>query len=460
MSGKLKRKHGDLRSREKERQASGESRYIAVTLFLAFFIFTFIGAGNFIIVSLVGLFLCAIGLVQSSVRVDLWILVPLILYNGISLLSGYRTYGNTLDGYASTQSVFPVIYLLMSYLGSQERRLLKSLCAVWAGVMATIGIGQFVMAAFSGSATRLSGLMGNPNAMGAMLALGWFALQSCLREENGPALERFLRGLEFITLAALALTLSVGAFGALGIGVLVMHFYGKECFSSLLCRLAEMIFAGGCGILLYIAGNATNWPWLCLILCGYILIGAWYRGQFERELSDGKWAKLLICLTGALGAGVVAFLRPNAAATFAERLAMIRNGLGYLGVDPLLGVGPYQWRRLNLQDADTYFNTWHIHNVFVHVGVELGLIAMAMLAIAVVRHFRKREDPAQRGAFSAALVHNLMDTSFFYMATVPFLIMTAGDDEGKKRRLSGAAVKCMFSVFAVLFAWNMVQIFW
>ena len=34
MSGKLKRKHGDLRSREKERQASGESRYIAVTLFL------------------------------------------------------------------------------------------------------------------------------------------------------------------------------------------------------------------------------------------------------------------------------------------------------------------------------------------------------------------------------------------------------------------------------------------
>ena len=111
--------------------------------------------------------------------------------------------------------------------------------------MATIGIGQFVMAAFSGSATRLSGLMGNPNAMGAMLALGWFALQSCLREENGPALERFLRGLEFITLTALALTLSLGAFGALGIGVLVMHFYGKERFSSLLCRLAEMIFAGG-----------------------------------------------------------------------------------------------------------------------------------------------------------------------------------------------------------------------
>ena len=460
MSGKSTRKRRDLRVQAEERRAPGASRYISVTLFLAFFIFTFIGAGNFIIVSLVGLFLCAMGFVQSSVRADLWILVPLILYNGISLLSGYRTYGNTLDGYASTQSVFPVIYLLSSYLGDPDRRVLKRLCAAWVGVMAAIGIGQFVLAAFSGTATRLSGLMGNPNAMGAMLALGWFALQSCLREENGPALERLLQGLEFITLAALALTLSVGAFGALGIGVLVMHFCGRERFSSLLCRLAEMIFAGGCGILLYIAGNATNWPWLCLILCGYILVGAWFRGPFRQELSDGKWAKRLLCLAGVFGAGAVVFLRPNAAATFAERLAMIRNGLGYLGADPLLGVGPYQWRRLNLQDADTYFNTWHIHNVFVHVGVELGLIAMAMLIIAVIRYFRKREDPAQRGAFSAALVHNLMDTSFFYMATVPFLIMTAGDGGGKKYRLSGAAAKCIFGVFAALFAWNMVQIFW
>ena len=139
---------------------------------------------------------------------------------------------------------------------------------------------------------------------------------------------------------------------------------------------------------------------------------------------------------------------------------MIRNGLGYLGVDPLLGVGPYQWRRLNLQDGDTYFNTWHIHNVFVHVGVELGLIAMAMLLLIVVRHLRKREAPAQRGAFAAALTHNLMDTSFFYIATVPFLMMTAESASRDSRLLGRGAARCIFGVFAVLFAWNMVQIFW
>ena len=301
--------------------------------------------------------------------------------------------------------------------------------------------------------------MGNPNAMGAMLALGWFALQSCIGElgEEQTPLKRLLEGLEFLTLAALALTLSIGAFGALAVGVLAMHICGREDVSSLLRRLAELLFAGGCGVLLYIAGDSAGWPWLCLLLCVYLLAAAWCRGAFRQYLKEHGRVALLICLAGVCGAGIVVFLRPNAAATFLERLAMIRNGLGYLGADPLLGVGPYQWRRLNLQDGDTYFNTWHIHNIFVHVGVELGLIAMAMLIAVVVRHFRKREDPAQRGAFCAALTHNLMDTSFFYIATVPFLIMIAAKDEEKTRLLRGGAVKCIFGVFGTLFAWNTIQ---
>ena len=81
--------------------------------------------------------------------------------------------------------------------------------------------------------------------------------------------------MELITLAALALTLSIGAFGALGVGVIAMHIHGKERVSALICRGSEIIFAGGCGILLYVAGDYTDWPWLCLIICGYILISAW-----------------------------------------------------------------------------------------------------------------------------------------------------------------------------------------
>ena len=179
--------------------------------------------------------------------------------------------------------------------------------------------------------------------------------------------------------------------------------------------------------------------------------------MFKGYLAKRKWIRGLICLAGVCGAGILVFLRPNAAATFLERLAMIKNGLGYICESPFLGVGPYQWRWLNMLDTDPYFNTWHIHNVFVHVGVELGLPALAMLTVAMVRHLCKKEDKAQRGAFFAVLAHNLMDTSFFYIATVPFMIMISAQDEGKTRLLGGAVVKCIFSVFSVLFAWNTLQ---
>lgn len=89
--------------------------------------------------------------------------------------------------------------------------------------------------------------------------------------------------------------------------------------------------------------------------------------------------------------------------------------------------------------------------------MELGLIAMAMLLVTLIRHITKKEDSAGRGGFTAAVVHNLMDTSFFYMATVPFLMMTAGRDEEKEHRLGTAAVKCIFGAFSVLFLWNFIQ---
>lgn len=448
-----------MRKNIKEKQSSFKIPHITMMLFLTFFIFTFIGAGSIIVVSCVGLFLCIIGLMQSSVRVDLWILIPLIFYNVVSLFSGYRIYGTTVDGLASTQSVFPVVYLLAAYLSGGERTLLKRWCAIWVGMIAFIGFGQFTLSTFHGNADRLSGLMGNPNAMGAMLVLGWFALQSCIGEvqEGKPALKRFFQGLEFLTLIALALTLSFGSFGALGIGIIAMHIYGKGNLSTLILRTAEIVFAVGCGILLYIAGCTANWPWLCLVLSIYILSAAICQNAFRLYLADCRWISTLICLAGVCSAGVLLFLRPNAAATLTERLAMIKNGLGYFGKNPLLGVGPYQWRWLNLQDTDPYFNTWHIHNVFVHVGVELGLIALAMLIITAIRHASKREDEAQRGMFFASLIHNMMDTSFFYMATVPFLIMTAANDERRTRLLSGTVVKCIFGGFAALFTWNLIQ---
>lgn len=38
----------------------------------------------------------------------------------------------------------------------------------------------------------------------------------------------------------------------------------------------------------------------------------------------------------------VLLFRSNAASTFTERFQMMRNGLGYLFREPVLGLGPYQ----------------------------------------------------------------------------------------------------------------------
>ena len=452
-----KRKY--YQEKAKQQQNIFEISPIVVILFLSFFIFTVTGAGNITIISCIGVLLCMVGVIQSSVKVDLWIFIPLVIYIIISFISGYRIYGSTISGIAATQSVFPIVYLLIAYLSEVERLFLKRLCAFWIGMMACIGIIQFMITVYSNSASRLSGIMGNPNAMGAVMVLGWFALQSCLIDlKNQTSIQkRVLQALEFMVLIALALTLSFGAFGALGLGIIVMHVYGKESFSSFINKVVEVIFACGCGVLLYIAGDLACSFWLCILLTMYIIIASFYRDMMKMYFKDRKWLCCLICFIGVVGASLLLYLRPNAMATCMERFAMIKNGLTYLGENPLLGVGPYQCRLLNLYDSDPYFNTWHIHNVFVHIGVELGYIALAMLIIATLRHFFKKEDPAQRGMFFASFIHNMMDTSFFYIATIPFLMMCCGTDERKLHSLNGMVATCIFCGFAILFVWNMIQ---
>ena len=454
----MKKKQIPFRTDSMNRQEDLENRYVVVVLFLAFFIFTFLGAGNFIIVSGTGLLLCMVGLMRGPVRTDPWILVPLILYVAIGYISGLRTYGNTLDGYASTQSVFPVIYLLMSYLNDRERTWLKSLCSLWVGGMAPIGILEFTMAAFHGGMGRLSGIMGNPNAMGAMLVLGWFAVSSALNDVAGDkqSLRLCLHGAKYMMLVALALTMSIGAIGSLGVGLIAMIIYWKRGLDGFFSQAADIIFAMGCGVLLYAAANFTYWPWLSVAICIFILFSSSQIAGLEAYFRKYRVLTRLVFFAGLFGLILVLLLRPNALATFEERIAMMRNGLGYITDSPLLGIGPYQWRRLNLYDGDTYFNTWHIHNIFLHVGVELGLVALGMLLITLVRHALKQEDGSQRGEFAAAITHNLMDTSFFYMATVPFLIMTSAKDEKRTRALGKGTVRGIFGVFAVLFLWNFI----
>ena len=110
-----------------EKCSSWMEHVTLLLLFLAFFILTLCQTGTVLVIGLVGIILCMTGMMQPAAKVDLWILLPLIFYNVMSACSSYAVYGNFVKGFASTQSIFPVMLLLLSYLSAEERVLLKRL---------------------------------------------------------------------------------------------------------------------------------------------------------------------------------------------------------------------------------------------------------------------------------------------------------------------------------------------
>ena len=134
---------------------------------------------------------------------------------------------------------------------------------------------------------------------------------------------------------------------------------------------------------------------------------------------------------------------------------MMKNGLGYIWVDPLLGVGANQWRVMNLYDSDIYYNTWHIHNMFINIGVELGLVAMAMLIVVAFRHFMKKGDDELKSGSAAFLFHNLMDVGFFYEAIPVLVLLTVSRPQKEGKRVKAVTVKALFVLCAVVFAYSL-----
>lgn len=478
--------------------------YIAACIFLALIILSQIGVGDMRIVSMLGLLLCVVGIAQPAAQVDLKILLPLIGYDLLCIASTAVAYGNIIDGYGTFHALFPLLYLLLACLDKKEQHVLKQLCILWAGLVAAAGIGQFLYRAlWQGSARRMGGLLGNPNAMGIFLVVGWCVLQGFLPErETGQ--RRLLVHVEPILLIALILTLSMGSFIAMAAGVCVLVIgkrkdarvqkalagNGKSAgrqeatdgddesvgeraapdgggrradgTSGIVLRyacrlLAKAVLGVGTGMLLYLAAARSGLPFSSLLVLAYgvVLVFIWPR--FIRFLEAYPQMAAGLSALGIFVAAAAVFVRPSALATFTERLEMMQNGLHYLTRSPLLGVGPYKWRYLNLADSDKYFNTWHIHNVLLHVGVEFGWIAMGMLLLVGGRAFQKKTEPWAKAGLAAFCVHNMIDTSFFYLGITSLTLLTAGDPGCGGKEVRGPALKVLFGGAALLFAYSLYQ---
>ena len=432
---------------------------------------SFLGIGEIPTVSVLGLLLCAAGLLRCTApappacRVDRASLFPLLLYLGMSALSTLAAYGDTLRGYAPVQGILLPALLLMACLEEKELLLLRRLCVLWAGLLALKDLWSYTLRAVAlGTGSRLTGALGNPNASGIFFAVSWFALLACLAEEEGspaPGWSRLLRGLEPPLLAALALTLSIGSFAAMGAGALwlaVSELQTRPLREAIprICRpLARAVLGMGVGVLFYLAAAHTAAPYLCIPLLCYLHIAALCWESLEKTLRAKPIEAALLAVSGILLAGGAVMLRPSSAATFGERLEMMGNGIRYLAQKPLLGLGPYQWRLYNLQDPDRYFDTWHIHNIPLHIGVELGWIAMAAVVVLAVHALRKGGSPGRRAGIAAFCLHNLMDTSFFYIGILLMVLLALGDPARRGKPVGQRTLLALFGGSGLFFAANL-----
>lgn len=305
----------------------------------------------------------------------------------------------------------------------------------------------------------MAGLMGNANAMGIFLVVGWFVVMQCTEEDKEKS--AWLSRLEPVLLIALAMTLSMGSFLAMAAGVAVLlaekkrNASWKEVFLYACRLLAQAAWGMGIGMLIYLAAARTSVPWVCLLLLAYGTAAVLCWESFRHCLEAYPRLAFMMSVLGIFVAAAAAAVRPSAWATFAERLEMMRSGLGYLTASPLFGVGPFRWRLLDLHDGGKYFNTWHIHNIPIHVGVEMGWIAMAMVILIGFRALCRKNSPYLRAGTAAFLFHNLIDTSFFFLGITALMLAAAYEPQTGGRKVSSMAVKAVFILFAGVFAFGL-----
>ena len=422
-------------------------------LFFTVVILTACGTGLPVITGVTGIVLCILGLLQKEIRVDLWIFISMLGYTGISLISAWQTVGNPFEGYVYMQLICPVFFFLTAALEEKEWILLKRSCLLWSAVTAAAGIVRFTVNAFSGDIKRLGGIFGNANVMGIFLVFSWFSLRDC-RDEKSPGVLAYV---EPLLLYALGLTLSMGSFTAMAAGILVLILLegrsgqGNDAFELLPELLARASAGIGAGILLYMAAGSGSY-WLCIpVLAGMIALVALWK-KFEETIAGERKRATIFSGLGVLVAVSALVLRPSSIATFAERLEMMENGLGYIRENPVFGVGPRQWHLLNAFDPEKYFNTWYIHDVYLHIGVELGVCAMFLVLAVTARGLWKKRPPALRAGLAALMIHYCLEVGFVYMGVAAAAISLLGIPEKKGMILRSAAVKGVFLGFAVLLA--------
>ena len=282
----------------------------------------------------------------------------------------------------------------------------------------------------------------------ANAAAAWFAVTGLL------ALlcpEGKLRALAVLPIAALLLTESAGGIIAFVVACAVVcvrwlrdaRRHGDVLYSLIVCLAAVIVFA-----VCRWFGIAGSLAALALGIAGGVVLFR-KRKAIVKTCDAKRWSLILlgVIAVAGLGAFVLLFGRvSDASGNMVERFYHAKDGLALWLASPLVGIGPDQWQFAYPFIQTAQYHTTVVHNSYVQILVDAGLLGIGCLlaaAVAGIRGLLKTSGDAWRPVVGLAacvlLAHSLLDFDLQFGALALLLAFLLSDPEGPRIRLSALA---------------------
>ncbi len=321
-------------------------------------------------------------------------------------------------------------------------------------VMEFIGMLAYLGCPFSGVilSNRFMGTSQYANVTAMILCVSMLLLKSGQVEE--------MQRLRLIHAVFFLLTLSVGGFLIYGgiICYLMWHDpvdrkkrFCRELLFWLVAAIVAVLIYGTCFFLRQRLATAVVF---------FILI--WISGkwtEFENRLLSAKWVAGVSI--GSLFMGVVAvvcLIRQRAAATLMERMQQMQDGIRVLSRNPLFGIGMGEWSRQQDQYRTYDYSVSLIHNTYLQVGVDAGLLAMVLVCLLIyyeIRYLQKEKNIYKKAILFGAFLHGFVDVDGFFLGYMVILLMVLKSTQNTKQEAMQMKYRLWFVPIVLLygFAW-------
>jgi hypothetical protein len=212
------------------------------------------------------------------------------------------------------------------------------------------------------------------------------------------------------------------------VGSLILTFSAGGIFCYVLAlillkkwnELKEMFLMGIPAGMLFSSRSYIGNSYLTVMLLVGILVLSYFYPEIKKFLEKKISTFLMKCICviavlTELFCGIYIF-GERIRGTGMERIHQMLDGLKILRGHLLLGIGPKQLERYLMKMNVTY-KTSLIHNSYIHIAVEIGIIALLILIFVMSIWLKNHKSPNykwERTVMVVVLLHFFVDISFFF----------------------------------------------